>query len=135
LAGDLVPGVAGAKQGDALEVFVVAESAERGSGGRFLWTPFIAMAPSAIIVMKKPWQMALTVMPCCPHSAAKVRVKTLDLVQPSDAEPGLKVVTSQGADPDHFLAHYRGSREAASTCRVGATGRRRCGSRLARSIS
>src|ERR1700739_840221 len=32
--------------------------------------------------------------------------KVFDLVQAIEAEPGLKVVTFESADPDYFLAHY-----------------------------
>jgi enoyl-CoA hydratase/carnithine racemase len=32
--------------------------------------------------------------------------EAFDLVQAIEAEPGLKVVTFESADPDYFLAHY-----------------------------
>src|ERR1700731_3504384 len=32
--------------------------------------------------------------------------EVFDLVQAIEAEPGLKVVTFESADPDYFLAHY-----------------------------
>src|SRR5882724_9812137 len=50
-----------------------------------------------------------------------------DLVEAIEAEPSLKVVTFESANPDYFLAHYGvGNRPAASASRVGS--RRRPGS-------
>jgi enoyl-CoA hydratase/carnithine racemase len=50
--------------------------------------------------------------------------EVFDLVQAIDAEPGLKVVTFESADPDYFLAHYGvGSPRAGSARRAGVTPR------------
>src|ERR1700756_3160292 len=56
--------------------------------------------------------------------------EVFDLVQAIEAEPGLKVVTFESADPDYFLAPY-GVGESQSG--FGAPGGRDAASRLAHS--
>ncbi|MNO03239.1 hypothetical protein D3C81_2238810 [compost metagenome] len=40
-------------------------------------SPMLSISTVAILVLKKPGQIAFTLMPCTPHSAARARVKLM----------------------------------------------------------
>ena len=74
LAGDVARGFGGEQHREALQVLVAAEAARR--------RPFLDQLAgrcrawrAVIFDGKKPGQMAFTVMPCTPHSAASWRVR------------------------------------------------------------
>ena len=76
LAGDVLAGVRGEQQRDALEVFVVAQALQRRVGGQLVLAQRLERA-CVILLGKKPGQMALTVMLYLPHSQPSARVKLI----------------------------------------------------------